>query len=247
MIIHRSNPCRLQTQSSRALHSYSLIQRQSRLISIPKTILSNARNFSDKRPWRVSYQRRDWGFNNPIFQGQNILYMIIGLNVTVYGFWQYADRDRKLRIFMNQNFTLSSHGVLKRFEIHTLMTSVFSHKDGWHLASNMITLYFFSQQSLNMLGASRFAFLYFGGGLVSSLCMVLWPYCIPKSFPSRYRTSTFQSALGEIDRYLCNHLDVNIPILIIMLKLYYFLFVIILNVTIITPIYVNDNNELIVV
>jgi membrane associated rhomboid family serine protease len=177
----------------------TIMQRQvtDRLITMPKRILTNVRYFSDKRPWRVNNQRRDWS-NNPIFQGQNVLYMIIGLNVSVYGIWQYAEKDRKLKQFMLQNFMLSSYGVLQQFRIHTLITSVFSHRDGWHLLSNMVTLYFFSQQSLSILGVSRYAFLYFGGGLVSSVCMVVWPYCIPNSFPSRYRTSTYQSALGEL-------------------------------------------------
>lgn len=199
-IMHRSNPCRMQVKSNQALLYNTLIPKQlsNRLITMPKRILSNIRYFSHKRPWRVNNQRRDWS-NNPIFEGQNVLYMIIGSNVAVYCIWQYAEQNRKLKQFMIQNFMLSSYGVLQQFRIHTLITSVFSHRDGWHILSNMVTLYFFSQQSLGILGVSRYVFLYFGGGLVSSICMVIWPYCIPNSFPSGYRTSTYQAALGEIN------------------------------------------------
>jgi hypothetical protein len=55
---------------------------------------TNLRRFFSNRPYRVQNSRTNWG-NNPLFQGQNFLYAIIGLNLTVYGAWQYAEEDRR--------------------------------------------------------------------------------------------------------------------------------------------------------
>ncbi len=80
---------------------------------------------------------------------------------------------------MTNNFMISSNGVLKDYKIHTLITSFFSHMDTGHFAMNMFTLYFFGMNAVGYLGVSRFAMLYFGGGLFSSLAFVAWPYIGP--------------------------------------------------------------------
>lgn len=71
---------------------------------------------------------------------------------------------------------ISSNGVLRDFKFHTLITSFFSHMDWGHYLMNMFTLYFFGINAVNYLGVARFGMLYFGGGLVSSLAVVAWPY-----------------------------------------------------------------------
>ena len=105
-----------------------------------------------------------------------IVYGIIGLNISVYGVWQYAQSDSKLLRFMYNNFTTSTSHVLKNGKFHTVITSVFSHNDGWHIAANMISLYFFGLETAMILGASRFLALYMCGGTISSIAYILWPF-----------------------------------------------------------------------
>jgi len=66
-----------------------------------------------------------------------------------------------------------------------------------HLAVNMFTLWVFAPVTLASLSVSHFLVLYFGGGIISNMCYVIWPYVIPKSFPASYRSSSkFNPGLG---------------------------------------------------
>jgi membrane associated rhomboid family serine protease len=120
---------------------------------------------------------------------------IIGANVAVFAAWQFADTPSR-RKFMFKNFTMSSDGVIHQHRYHTLLTSMFSHKDIFHLSSNMITFYFFSTNVLYSLGSQRFIQLYIGGGLFSGLTLILWPYSVPRTWPARYKVNTYSPALG---------------------------------------------------
>jgi Rhomboid family len=163
---------------------------------IQTKVLTSARH-SSNRPWQVQNRRQNWGSNNPIFNGDNLLYSIIGLNVIVFGAWKYSENDRKSRRFLQDNFTISSNGVTRELRIHTFLTSIFSHRDPWHLLSNSVAFYFFGQTCLSYLGSPRFLVLYIGGGLVTSCAQVLGPYIIPRDFPSRFKVSKYSSAAGE--------------------------------------------------
>ena len=90
-----------------------------------------------------------------------LLYGLIGANVGVFVLWRTSDP-----VFMQKHFTLSSWSLTSR--PHTLLTHMFSHYDGFHLLANMVTLYFFGSTLAPLLGAVRFATLYFTGGLVSA-------------------------------------------------------------------------------
>ncbi len=117
----------------------------------------------------MSVNRLDsWQFNENSFWGDQVLYLIIGVNLLVFVFWQ----NSKFRRFMNEHFTVSTVGVLRDGRIHTLITSMFSQYSLGHLAANMITLWFFGGEIVALLGARRFLQLYLGGGLVSSICQV---------------------------------------------------------------------------
>ena len=50
--------------------------------------------------------------------------------------------------FMARNFTLSLAHI-REGRWYTIITHCFSHRDGWHLASNLITLYFFWNRSFS--------------------------------------------------------------------------------------------------
>ena len=90
---------------------------------------------------------------------------IIGANVAVYAGWQTLDPRT-----MTRHFTLCADDVLKR--PHTLFTGFFSHRDGWHLLGNMMTLFFFGPEVIYAIGARSFLGLFFGAGSVSSLCEI---------------------------------------------------------------------------
>jgi membrane associated rhomboid family serine protease len=169
---------------------------------IPKRLQENgrimSRNAFSNRPWQVQNRRRDWGSNNPIFDGDNLIYSIIGINIAVFAGWKVSENNRPLRRILLENFTVSSNGVLRDFRIHTIITAAFSHSDIWHVGTNMLAVYFFGKQALSMLGGPRFAVLYLGGGLVSSLSQVLWPVIAPRGTPTKYRTSKYSSALGRL-------------------------------------------------
>jgi len=50
----------------------------------------------------------------------------------------------------------------------TILTSMFLHKDFWHIFSNMLGLFFFGRIVYKMMGGWRFLIVYFVGGLVGN-------------------------------------------------------------------------------
>lgn len=127
-------------------------------------------------------------------QPNNVIYTLIGTNIAIYSAWYFSEGNRKRLRFMQNNFTLSSYGIFKQFKFHTLLTSIFSHKDGMHLLLNMAALFFFGPEVAFVIGVRKFLTLYFGGGLASSLCVISWPHIVPSSFPTRQ--SQFTPTLG---------------------------------------------------
>ena len=95
---------------------------------------------------------------------------LMGVNGCVYLGWQAAESNRALYRFMIKNFTVSKDGVMRRGRVHTLVTSMFSHQSGMHLAVNCFSMYFFGIEMLGVLGIVRFLQLYLGGGIFSSGC-----------------------------------------------------------------------------
>jgi len=128
----------------------------------------------------------------------NALYGLIGTNVVVFLAWMNANSTSNFSLiqFLNRHFTLSSYGVLNQGRIHTLITSTFSHKDFYHLLFNMIGLYTFGINTVMILGLPRFMILYFGGGLISSGCQMIWPKIIPTHWPARRNYNPYSTSLG---------------------------------------------------
>ena len=85
-----------------------------------------------RKPWRVNVPpNRRYKRPNPLFEGNNPLYAIIGINCGIFGVWQFA-QDRQSLKFMYQNFTISPFGIFREWRLHTAITSFFSHRDGIH-------------------------------------------------------------------------------------------------------------------
>ena len=55
----------------------------------------------------------------------------------------------------------------------TVLTSMFTHMDFMHLLANMITLYFYGSFLNRITGTRTFLWIYFGGGLLSALAVLL--------------------------------------------------------------------------
>ncbi|KAG2219359.1 hypothetical protein INT45_011267 [Circinella minor] len=120
-----------------------------------------------QNPFRRFGQRLD---NNP----NQVLYTVIGINLGVFFFWQYAINcyrqfgDSSWLSFMSANF-LNSREAIEQGRYHTLLTSAFSHNRIGHLGLNMMVLYSMGQGAIEAIGASRFLLLYAGAGIMASL------------------------------------------------------------------------------
>jgi len=105
---------------------------------------------------------------------QTLIYLIIGANVGVWATWKQVEQSgsRKYTQFMLNNFTTSPNSVFSEYRIHTLLSCAYSHASGWHLFGNMVTLYFFGNTVLAVLGPSKFLMFYNSSAVVASLAQV---------------------------------------------------------------------------
>ena len=55
----------------------------------------------------------------------------------------------------------------------TIVTSMFLHTRFWHIFANMITLYFFGSAFNGLVGEKRFLIVYFCGGIIGNIFMLL--------------------------------------------------------------------------
>ncbi|KAJ9105231.1 hypothetical protein QFC21_001596 [Naganishia friedmannii] len=97
-----------------------------------------------------------------------VVYGLIGLNVAIYGLWQYANtswsrfRDPSLYYWMTRNFIVSE----ANFAAGRFTSS--------HIFLNMLGLYFIAPATVGLLGTTGFLGLYLGGGIISSLVSLGW-------------------------------------------------------------------------
>ncbi len=64
----------------------------------------------------------------------------------------------------------------------TILTNLFIHGGLWHLAANMLTLYFFGTYLFQLLGRNKFLIVYFGGGILGNVLFVLFGYTLGIDF-----------------------------------------------------------------
>lgn len=104
--------------------------------------------------------------------------VIVAVNVVVYLTWQMARGNEELARFMIDNFWVSSAHLFGGTLVNqipveaghywTLLTSVFSHSDLWHILINMIVLWSFGSIMERLLGTARFAVFYVTSGVFAS-------------------------------------------------------------------------------
>ena len=98
------------------------------------------------------------------FAAAPVTYILILINV-VASFLAFSNRA----VFDYGVFEVGA--VVKRYEVHRLVTSAFLHASPTHLMVNMLTLYFFGPalESPVMLGAKGFVLVYVGALLAGGL------------------------------------------------------------------------------
>lgn len=116
------------------------------------------------------------------FVSRNITFLIIAINVIVFFLWMLASTS-----FMANNFLVSSSSVLEG-RVWTLLTSVFSHNQIFHLTINMLVLYSFGRVMQIVLTPKRFLVLYLAAGIVGSIS-----HCLTSSY---FLGSDYIPALG---------------------------------------------------
>ncbi len=93
--------------------------------------------------------------------------VVVALNVAVFVAWQLAPRGSASRLFLNENFLISTwHLVHGR--VWALLTAAFSHNELWHLLLNMVVLMSFGQVLERLWGRRLFAGFYLTAAVVSS-------------------------------------------------------------------------------
>jgi membrane associated rhomboid family serine protease len=102
----------------------------------------------------------------------NPVFIIIGINVALF---------IVIRIVVG---ITGSYDIVNYLALYTpmdwflqrpwgLITSMFTHYDFTHILFNMLTLYFFGSYLLKMLGTKKFLIIYFGGGVLGGVFLVL--------------------------------------------------------------------------
>ncbi|KAG2221178.1 hypothetical protein INT45_007755 [Circinella minor] len=89
---------------------------------------------------------------------ERTLWALIGINLTVFGFWQFP----RMLPFMTKWFT---HNPASKNSSITLVTSCFSHQEIFHLMLNMMGLYSFGMVIHQHLGREQFLASYLGMGI----------------------------------------------------------------------------------
>jgi len=114
------------------------------------------------------------------FLNGNMIVRIIIVNVVVY--MVLALTQALFPAFFNQIFPyIALPGDVKEllFKPWTLLTHMFAHTGFFHMAWNMIILYWFGNIVGDLIGDKRIAPIYFYGGLTGALFFIVSAYLLP--------------------------------------------------------------------
>lgn len=105
--------------------------------------------------------------------GPNVTKALIAVNAAVFLLWQAARTDPELWPVMWGHFSVSAVH-LGQGRWWTLLTSVFSHNQLWHIAINMLVLWSFGSFLERLVGSRFFLGFYLVSGVFASLshCVV---------------------------------------------------------------------------
>lgn len=92
---------------------------------------------------------------------------LVGVNIAVYLLWRFVDLS-----FMRKHFVISLENI-KSGNLHTMLTSAFSHSELDHLVINMFGLYFFGTSISRLFGPAFLFKLYIAGALGGSVFFLL--------------------------------------------------------------------------
>ena len=125
-------------------------------------------------------------------EGKAVLFFIIGANVVVFLAWQ----SPPMTGMMMDHFALSWPNV-QRGRLHTLVTAMFSHATVMHLAFNMLTLYFFAEPAILLLGPLNFLNLYIAAGVLSNIGALAYNKIVPRlNIPASRRVDPNGAMIG---------------------------------------------------
>ncbi len=124
-------------------------------------------------------------FRSNRISGLNPVLVLIGVTVVIY-LAQMFDQSGNIE----RQFALSTSDWINK--PWTLLTYMFLHASLSHVLFNMITLYFFANFVIALVGETTFLLTYFAGGVVGGLMYILFSY-IPVPF---IQTSPMASVVG---------------------------------------------------
>ncbi|KAL6552588.1 RHOMBOID-like protein 12, mitochondrial [Orobanche hederae] len=142
-------------------------------------------NAAIKRRYFHSFDSQYRGWRS-IFRRLTTDGVVIGLivaNVAVFMLWRVAGSQ-----FMINNFMISVDNFTSG-RLHTLITCAFSHRDMWHLISNMVGLYFFGTSIGRTFGPEYLLKLYLCGAVVGSIFYLAYDGFSAVSLQSSNQTS----------------------------------------------------------
>lgn len=117
--------------------------------------------------------RRAFSNFNRFFRDQPPDYttrMLISINIGVYAGWTFLNSS-----FMHRHFVLSEFNTLHQQRYYTTITYSVSHNNTWHLAVNMLGLWFFGRHLELIWGSATLLKLYLAGAL-GGFGGLLWTY-----------------------------------------------------------------------
>lgn len=96
--------------------------------------------------------------------------MLISINIGVFAGWSLLSPS-----FMQRHFVLSEFNTLHQQRYYTIVTSSVSHYNAWHLAVNMLGLWFFGRHLELLWGSASLLTLYLAGAF-GGFAGLLWKY-----------------------------------------------------------------------
>jgi len=101
----------------------------------------------------------------------NAVWVLIGTNLLLFIATLIHEELRSTLGLQRASFTE---------EPWTIVTNLFVHAGIWHIAANMVTLYFFGTYLLRLIGENKFLIIYFLGGILGNAFYMLLgdPYSI---------------------------------------------------------------------